>query len=207
MSGSSVSISIRPRLSGTLRPTAIRLRNWVVVAVLRQPRPRPADGPGSVTLVSRTGAQRGFVAPLDAAPVCRSATDSTLFLPQKLAATELLFCFAGNHGPFAWSPAFRRSGPAKAGTTCNFPRRPCFVMESVRGLDIAKKPCSGSSSLRMESRLGVCSRDGFSGSAPEERPCFGVRAAERSVDAALAVPEEANPLTPNQHLNPLHCKP
>ena len=37
VSGSSVSISIRPRLSGTLRPTAIRLRNWVVVAVLRQP--------------------------------------------------------------------------------------------------------------------------------------------------------------------------
>ncbi len=29
MSGPSVSISIRTRLSGTLRPTAIRLRNWV----------------------------------------------------------------------------------------------------------------------------------------------------------------------------------
>ena len=54
-----------------------------------------------------------------------------------------LFCFAGNHRPFVWSPAFRRSGPAKAGTPCNFPRRPCFVMESVRGLDIAKKPSHG----------------------------------------------------------------
>ena len=49
----------------------------LAVAALRQPRPRPADGPGSVTLVSRTGAQRGFVAPLNAAPVCRSATDSS----------------------------------------------------------------------------------------------------------------------------------
>ena len=105
-----------------------------------------------------------------------------------------LFCFEGNHGPFVCSPAFRRSGPAKAGTPCNFPRRPCFVMKSVRGLDIAKKPCSGSSSLRMESRLGVCNRDGFSGIASEERRCFGVRAAVRSVDAALAVPEEANPI-------------
>ena len=35
-----------------------------------------------------------------------------------------LFCFAGNHRPFVWSPAFRRSRPAKAGTPCNFPRRP-----------------------------------------------------------------------------------
>ena len=43
--------------------------------------------------------------------------------------------------------------------------------------------------------------------ASEERRCFGVRAAERSVDAALVLPEEANPLPPNQHLNPLHCKP
>ncbi len=42
--------------------------------------------------------------------------------------------------------------------------------------------------------------------ASEERRCFGERAAERSADAALVVPEEANPLTPNQHLNPLHCK-
>jgi hypothetical protein len=33
---------------------------------------------------------------------------------------------------------------------------------------------------------------GFSGIASEERRCFGVRAAERSVDAALVVPEEAN---------------
>ena len=58
----------------------------------------------------------------------------------------------------------------------------------------------------MESRLGVgivyrgspfganvCNWDGFSGTASEERPCFGVRAAERSVDAALVAPEEANP--------------
>jgi hypothetical protein len=33
---------------------------------------------------------------------------------------------------------------------------------------------------------------GFSVMASEERRCFGVRAAERSVDAALVVPEEAN---------------
>ena len=53
------------------------------------------------------------------------------------------FCFVGNHRHFVWSPAFRRSRPAKAGTPCNFPRRPCFVMESVRGLDVAKKPSHG----------------------------------------------------------------
>jgi hypothetical protein len=157
------------------------------------PRPRPADGPGSVTLASRTSARLGFVAPLNAAPVCRSATDSYPCSVRKNSLQQrCLFCFAGNLELFVWSPAFRRSGPAKAGTTCNFPRRPCFVMQSVSGLDIAKKPCSDSSSLRMES---------------EERRCFGVRAAERSVDAALVLPEEANPLTPIQHLNPLHCKP
>ena len=64
-------------------------------------------------------------------------------------------------------------------------------MESVHGLDIAKKPCSGSSSLRMESRLGVCNWAEFSGMASEERRGFGVRAAERSVDAGLAVGEES----------------
>ena len=53
----------------------------------------------------------------------------------------------------------------------------------------------------------VCHWDGFSGMASEERRCFGVPAAERSVDAALVVPEEANPLTPNQHPNQFHCKP
>ncbi|MCF7763820.1 MAG: hypothetical protein K9N62_09110, partial [Verrucomicrobia bacterium] len=44
-------------------------------------------------------------------------------------------------------------------------------------------------------------------SASEEARCFGVRAAERSVDAALVVPEETNPLTPNQDPNQFHCMP
>jgi hypothetical protein len=44
-------------------PFGYGIRRWAVAA-LRQPRPRPADGPGSVTLVSREGALRGFVAPL-----------------------------------------------------------------------------------------------------------------------------------------------
>jgi hypothetical protein len=65
----------------------------VAVAALRQPRPRPADGPGNVTLVSRTGARRGFVAPLNAALASRSATGSTLLHTQKLAATEMPFLF------------------------------------------------------------------------------------------------------------------
>ena len=38
-------------------------------------------------------------------------------------------------------------------------------------------------------------------------PVFFEELPDRSVDAALVVPEEAKPLTPNQHLNPLHCKP
>jgi hypothetical protein len=44
--------------------------------------------------------------------------------------------------------------------------------------------------------IRVCHGDGLHGMASEDRRCFGVRAAERSADAALAVPEEANPLTP-----------
>ena len=34
--------------------------------------------------------------------------------------------------------------------------------------------------------------------ASEEQRCFGVRAAERSADAALVLPQEANPLTPTR---------
>ncbi len=45
------------------------------------------------------------------------------------------------------------------------------------------------------------------GMASEERRCFGVRAAERSVNAALVLPEETNPLTPNQDPNQFNCKP
>jgi hypothetical protein len=37
--------------------------------------------------------------------------------------------------------------------------------------------------------IRVCHGDGFQGMASEERRCFGVRAAERSVDAALVLPE------------------
>jgi hypothetical protein len=44
--------------------------------------------------------------------------------------------------------------------------------------------------------IHVCHGDAFDGMASEERRCFGVRAAERSADAALVLPEEANPLTP-----------
>ena len=43
--------------------------------------------------------------------------------------------------------------------------------------------------------------------ASEEPRCFGVRAAERSVDAALVLPEEANPLTSIQDPNQFLCKP
>jgi hypothetical protein len=45
---------------------------------LPHPHRHSFKGFGRVTLVSRTGTLRGVVAPLDAAPVCRSATDSTL---------------------------------------------------------------------------------------------------------------------------------
>ena len=91
----------------------------------------------------------------------------------------------------------------------------------TRHLSVAARqtpPCSATASAgnqccveivprRSPFGANVCNWDGFSGMASEERRCFGVRAAERSVDAALVVPEEANPLPPIQHLNPLHCKP
>ena len=38
-------------------------------------------------------------------------------------------------------------------------------------------------------------------------PVFFEELPDRSVDAALVVPEEVNPFTPNQDANPFNCKP
>jgi hypothetical protein len=163
----------------------------VGASTLRQPRPRSADGPGDVTLVSRTGARSAWVRCTAGRGTCLSQHDR--LHPPPHAKTrcnrDAFFVSRASTDPFVWSPAFRRSRPAKAGTTCNSPRLPCFVTESA------------AASAEIVHRGGpfgadVCNGDEFSGMASEERRCFGVRAAERSVDAALVVPEEANPLTP-----------
>jgi hypothetical protein len=106
------------------------------------------------------GFEGGFVAPLDATPVCRSAPDST---------------------PLQTPPRSRLH-----------PARQISAEIVHRGSPLG---------------ANVCCRDGFPGMALGERRCFGVRAAERSVDAALVLPEEANPPTPNQNPDPFNGKP
>jgi hypothetical protein len=51
----------------------------------------------------------------------------------------------------------------------------------------------------------VCSQDGFQRITSEERRCFGVRAAERSIDTALVLPEEASSLPSASQSGPLQA--
>ncbi len=122
----------------------------------------------------------------------RQTPPSTLLHTQKLAATEMPFCFAGNLGSFVWSPAFRRSRPAKAGTPCNFPRRPCFVsvfrdaigprtryreeaLFSLLKPSHGVPPCGSCSAAASAVNPWV----GFSGIASEEQRWLAVRESER----------------------------
>jgi hypothetical protein len=75
----------------------------------------------------------------------------------------------------------------------------CTQQASCRGYHTIARSWTAAA-LHRASGLGdgirVSHGDGFQGAASEERRCFGVRAAERSADAALVLPEEANPRTP-----------
>jgi hypothetical protein len=58
----------------------------------------------------------------------------SLFRPQKLTATEMLFCFAGNHGPFVWSPALRYLSLAARQTPPMF--RCCLRQDRSQGQSV-----------------------------------------------------------------------
>ena len=102
-----------PTLSRTVAPVALRLA-------------RAASS--GATNSRRSSATPGNPenSPLHAAPVCRSATDTTLLRTQKLATTEMPFFFRGQSPTLRMESRLQAVRPAKAGTPYNFPRRPCF---------------------------------------------------------------------------------